>query len=205
MSFRFALKPYVDHPERYPKEVLFFDSNVTIIWDKFPKSSIHLLLLPRDQKQTKLTPIIAFNESKFKDSLDKYINIATELVEKEFKKKWKPKQTDVDDNDDNENKIDIKVICHAVPSLNNLHIHLLTDDFYSPSLKNKKHFNSFQEPFGINFNSFPIAANDLIRDKQFAELKLKDNLSWRGRDYGSRFAKLKIDLNSDFEARWERV
>lgn len=205
MSFRFALKPFIDYPERYPKEVLFFDSNVSIIWDKYPKSSIHLLILPRDLKMTRLTPIKAFDDLKFKESLEMYINMAIELVEKEFKKKWKSKSNDDEDDDEDNNRINIKVLCHAIPSLNNLHIHVLTDDFYSPCLKNKKHFNSFQEPFGIKFENFPIGSQDEIKDPTFAEHKLRDGLNWRGKNYGPRFAKLKTDLNSDFESKWERI
>lgn len=36
---------------------------------------------------------------------------------------------------------------HSVPSLQQLHVHVISHDFRSPCLKNAKHFNSFQRPF----------------------------------------------------------
>ncbi|KAG8871432.1 hypothetical protein FRB97_008703 [Tulasnella sp. 331] len=32
---------------------------------------------------------------------------------------------------------------HAVPSMHHLHLHVISSDYVSPSLKNKKHWNSF--------------------------------------------------------------
>lgn len=36
---------------------------------------------------------------------------------------------------------------HAVPSMQRLHLHVLSTDFNSPCLKNKYHWNSFTTPF----------------------------------------------------------
>ena len=38
---------------------------------------------------------------------------------------------------------------HAIPSMNRLHLHCISQDFDSPSLKNKKHWNSFTSSFFI--------------------------------------------------------
>lgn len=35
---------------------------------------------------------------------------------------------------------------HAAPSLRQLHMHVVSQDFDSPQLKNKKHWNSFTHP-----------------------------------------------------------
>merc|ERR1712228_1139016 len=38
---------------------------------------------------------------------------------------------------------------HAIPSMNQIHLHLLSDDMDSINLKNKKHFHSFTSPYFI--------------------------------------------------------
>lgn len=217
MSFRYALRPFVEHPERHPQEVLFYDTEVTIIWDKYPKSAIHLLILPRNRVKTKLTPIEAFEDEKFRSSLEKYIKIARALVKVEFGKKFQARDESSEENQNQNQDQDlgqnqkslsdnsIIVLCHAVPSLYNLHIHVLTNDFVSPCVKNKKHFLSFQEPFGIPIEKFPLVADDQLRDPKYCHQLLKANMKWRGKDYGSRFAVLQSDLATEFNKHWERT
>ena len=59
MSFRDAFQKYIDHPERHDI-VLFHDQNVIIIKDMFPKSTRHLLVIPRNRQVTKTHPLDAF-------------------------------------------------------------------------------------------------------------------------------------------------
>lgn len=47
---------------------------------------------------------------------------------------------------------------HAMPSIKQLHLHLISTDFHSPRLKNKKHWNSFTTPF---FLSIDFVINEL--------------------------------------------
>lgn len=46
---------------------------------------------------------------------------------------------------------------HAVPSMDHLHMHIISSDLCSPSLKNKKHYNSFHPDLG-----FFIHLNDVL-------------------------------------------
>ncbi|KHC29709.1 hypothetical protein MGO_05642, partial [Candida albicans P76055] len=59
MSFRDAFQKYIDHPERHDI-VLFHDQNVIIIKDMFPKSTRHLLVIPRNRQVTETHPLDAF-------------------------------------------------------------------------------------------------------------------------------------------------
>jgi len=43
---------------------------------------------------------------------------------------------------------------HALPSMSQLHMHVISEDFNSPSLKNKKHWNSFTSPFFVGTEEF---------------------------------------------------
>jgi hypothetical protein len=41
---------------------------------------------------------------------------------------------------------------HAIPSMSQLHLHLISSDFLGSGLKNKKHYNSFTTPFLISID-----------------------------------------------------
>lgn len=93
---------------------------------------------------------------------------------------------------------------HSVPSLRQLHVHVMSQDFQSPCLKNAKHFNSFQPPF---FVSLPEVIEELegTGDVQTRfrltqaedDLKKKNLICHRcGSDFNRRFAELKRHLDS---------
>lgn len=44
---------------------------------------------------------------------------------------------------------DFKIGYHAEPSMQQVHLHVISTDFHSPALKNKKHWNSFTTEFFI--------------------------------------------------------
>lgn len=54
----------------------------------------------------------------------------------------------------------IKIGVHANPSMTHLHVHLISPDFNSPSLKTKHHYNSFTTPFFVDLDKFPLDSND---------------------------------------------
>ncbi|CAM9441380.1 unnamed protein product [Phaeothamnion confervicola] len=41
----------------------------------------------------------------------------------------------------------VRIGYHSIPSLQPLHVHIVSQDLDSPSLKNKKHWNTFSTPF----------------------------------------------------------
>lgn len=43
---------------------------------------------------------------------------------------------------------------HAVPSMGHLHMHVISQDFSSPCLKTKKHYNSFTTDYFVNAKEF---------------------------------------------------
>jgi len=44
----------------------------------------------------------------------------------------------------------IRLGYHSIPSLTPLHLHIISQDFDSPALKTKKHWNSFTTPFFLD-------------------------------------------------------
>jgi aprataxin len=68
---------------------------------------------------------------------------------------------------------------HAVPSMRQLHLHLISQDFDSACLKNKKHFNSFATDFFVPPETWVRQLQQTGRvsvDKAAEEAKLKRDM-----------------------------
>lgn len=111
-----------------PKYIVETDTLITIIKDVYPKAKFHYLVLPNER----MNSIREINKNHL--SLLKHMDIvARELVKK------------IDHNGRT-----FKIGYHSEPSMSQLHLHVISDDFCSSHLKNKKHFNSFNTKFFIN-------------------------------------------------------
>jgi len=115
--------------------VVEYDDELVVIKDKYPKAEYHFLVLPRvhiknpGELNLSHVPIV-------QNMLQK----AEDLVAKVNKNK----------------KVAVKfsVGFHALPSMSQLHLHVISKDMSSPSLKTKKHWNSFTTEFFINGSEF---------------------------------------------------
>ncbi|CAG8901244.1 unnamed protein product [Penicillium nalgiovense] len=100
---------------------------------------------------------------------------------------------------------DIVVGVHAVPSMNHLHVHVLSVDRYSERLKHRKHYNSFSTPFFVPIEDFPLAEDDVRRYPTEEGYLKRDFTCWRcGRGFGNRFAELKQHLEQEFK-EWKKL
>merc|ERR1711904_496323 len=101
--------------------------------DGYPKSTTHLLVMPRQliSGPKDLTPA----HMPLLHRLSTYTSWILEELSAQF-----PKLT-------------WRYGIHAVPSLHQLHVHVISQDFKSPCMKNKKHYNSFQPPFLIDLGA----------------------------------------------------
>jgi len=121
------------------------------IHDGFPKAAVHLLVLPRSR--------IASISELTSDHLPMMRNLAMYVawvMEKLKKNSAGPGWVHG---------------IHAVPSLRQLHVHLLTLDMMSPAMKNAKHFNSFQPPFLVSLDE----VLSTLQDKgSFSERRLQE-------------------------------
>lgn len=100
---------------------------------------------------------------------------------------------------------DVLVGVHAHPSMNHLHIHIISRDFYSEAMRHRKHYNSFHTGFFVDVEEFPLKDGD-PRWHPGREKYLEEDLRcWRcGKNFGNKFATLKRHLEGEFEA-WKRV
>ncbi|KAJ5560958.1 Aprataxin-like protein [Penicillium sp. DV-2018c] len=217
---RDGLGVYIKKPESYgPDVVAYHNEDFVVIYDMFPKSSLHLLLLPRDESKTRLHPFDAFEDREFLWKVKTEARNLRTLVAGELRRKYgkdseqeqarqaalgvDPPGHELPLGRDWEKEVMIGV--HAVPSMNHLHVHVLSVDRYSDRLKHRKHYNSFSTPFFVPIEDFPLAKDD-IRRKPTEEGYLKrDFICWRcSKSFGNRFADLKQHLAEEFK-EWKKL
>lgn len=222
---RNELGAYTANPQKYvPSRVLYYDNKFVVINDMYPKASVHTLLLPRSKAHNLQHPFDAFEDADFlaevRTEADKLRrHVAGELRRKFGKYSAQDAEREAILNGDGEliarvdGKIDlpsgrdwsedVKIGIHAGPSMNHLHIHVISRDMFSERLKHRKHYNSFNTPFLVDLADFPLPINDPRRHHKGAFLS-QDLVCWRcGQNFGNRFSKLKNHLVEEFE-RWKR-
>ncbi|KAJ3052343.1 hypothetical protein HK097_006495 [Rhizophlyctis rosea] len=131
-----ALRPYCENPEKFSgKEVVDFDAEVVVVRDKFGKSKHHYLILPRRpiDSLASLKPSDIPILEKLKQRADRLVSdVLTSIGGK----------ADVVRGEQ-----DFRAGFHAVPSMKQVHLHVISQDFSTDAFKNKKHWNSFTTEF----------------------------------------------------------
>ena len=86
--------------------------------------------------------------------------------------------------------------------MTHLHIHILSRDMHSERLRHRKHYNSFNTPFFVPLEDFPLSEGEKKeRLGRRAEWLKRDFVCWRcGKGFGNRFKSLKEHLEGEFEA-----
>ena len=112
-----------------PEYIVHSTDSLVIIRDKYPKAKHHFLILPRK------------NINKLKNILREDLSLVKEMDSEARKliKRFPESQ--------------FKIGYHAVPSMAQVHLHVISRDFISPCLKHKKHWNSFNTDYFIESTS----------------------------------------------------
>jgi aprataxin len=221
-SPRDGLGAYILHPENYDiSRVIYYNDDFVAINDLYPKSTVHTLLLPRSAKHNLLHPFDAFEDTEFLAAVREQVTVLRKIVAKElqrrygrFSKQDEPREAvlngEVDFPDDEELPVgrdwskDVRVGIHAHPSMNHLHVHVLSVDRYSECMKHRKHYNSFATEFFVPIEDFPLSKDDKRRHPGWEGCLKSDLKCWRcGRNFGNKFARLKEHLKEEFE-EWKR-
>lgn len=165
--FRHAFQPYIDDPPAH-KAVLFHDDTALIVRDAYPKSKFHYLVIPRLAKITHKHPFDVFkNNPTLYDILATYVERAKDMIVEEMQLT----QHFAPDNPMTDAEYRARFIragVHAAPSLANFHIHVISQDFESPCLKHKKHYNSFTTEFFVSYDDLEPFDNNSFRDYGYA-------------------------------------
>lgn len=138
----------------------------TTLYDGYPKAKVHLLVVPYKIDDVSITTdnivnlfeddFLAEDEksdepgNKFNNGLQKLISLA------EYTKKIIGYLSELHPN------LTFRHGVHASPSLRQLHVHIISQDFISDALKNKKHVGSFQEPFLVSLDKI---LNEVLHTK----------------------------------------
>lgn len=153
MSFRNAFQKYIDNPDSCLELLLYNDENVLIIKDAFPKALRHYLIIPKSPNKTHVHPLLVFqNDPQFYTLIENYVKKTKQLIIDDLFGSGLLKFDKADTLATQEfmNRF-LKAGVHSIPSLSNLHVHVITQDFYSSRLKHKKHYNSFTTKFFVEF------------------------------------------------------
>lgn len=213
---RDGLGAYIAHPEAYSSSrVLYYNADFVVINDMYPKSSVHTLLLPRSAKCSLVHPFDAFEDPEFLAAVKEETRKLKQLVASELRRMYGSfSKTDavreailngeVELAEGEEMPAgrdwerDVMAGVHAHPSMNHLHVHVLSVDRYSECLKHRRHYNSFSTEFFVPLEAFPLARDDPRRTEGYLQ---RNFLCWRcGKNFGNHFARLKEHLAVEFEA-----
>ena len=215
---RNALGAYMVAPTKYQK-VIYHNNNFVTIHDCFPKSSVHVLLLPFNSAKTLLHPLDAFEDPEFLISVKAEVKKLKTLVASELRRLYgkdsateqariqamqaDPPPDVLPPGRDWEKEIITGI--HSGPSMNHLHVHVLSIDRFSVCMKHRKHYNSFSTPFLIDVEDFPLGEDDVRRHPGGQGYLRQDLVCWRCRkNFGNKFVELKAHLADEFE-EWKRL
>lgn len=151
-----GLLKFLDKPT--DPAVVYLDDDCIAIRDKYPKAQVHYLVMPRDTKYHSLRDL----KTEDLELVHRMEAVANKLVH--------------DNNEKGDPTLKFRYGFHAVASMNHLHMHVISQDFDSPCLKNIKHWNSFTTTFFVPVEEVIIALTKGGADFCHRENRLKDGL-----------------------------
>ena len=140
---------------RQQEQVFMQTSKFVVIYDGYPKSTIHLLLIPRPSFFNCLWP---------KDVERSDLNKVQMLhrAAKELKRHIETSFFQVNGTAVVPSGTLINVGYHEKPSLQRMHIHLISNNFESPNMKTAKHRNSFMTDFFVGLDTFEARVEERL-------------------------------------------
>jgi aprataxin len=139
-----------------PELQVYKDDKVIIIKDKYPKAKYHFLVMPKE------------NIPNLKSLRKENVALLEHMQEK---------GKEIADKSDDE--LQFRLGYHAVPSMSHLHLHVISQDFDSLCLKNKKHWNSFTTEYFVDSEEIvkELEQNGkVVKDVTSSQELLKKNL-----------------------------
>ena len=165
-----ALRALALHPERAAAGLVYLlTDDLVVAYDVYPKARVHLLILPRGVRLDSPAQLTARHAPLLRSMARLASTLASQL------------------RASTPGLAPLAAGFHAVPSMTQVHLHLISLDFCSDCLKNKKHFNSFATPFFVS----PA--------KWIADLESTGALRTAGKD--AEEARLKQDMRCPLTAQ----
>ncbi|KAM9263104.1 aprataxin isoform 4-T4 [Morus bassanus] len=133
-----------------PEMQVYKDEKTVVIKDKYPKARYHWLILPWD-------PVSSL-KSVTRDHLELLEHM--HAVGQKMIEQCPARES-----------LKFRLGYHAIPSMSQLHLHVISQDFDSPALKTKKHWNSFTTDYFLNSED----VIEMVRSK--GKVMVKDDVS----------------------------
>lgn len=112
-----------------PQMQVYKDDKVVVIKDKYPKARYHWLVLPWQS-----IPSLKALRGEHCDLLKHMQRVGERMIQQ----------------CPDSSTLRFRSGYHAIPSMSHIHLHVISQDFDSPCLKNKKHWNSFTTEYFID-------------------------------------------------------
>ncbi|XP_070163151.1 aprataxin [Polyergus mexicanus] len=138
-----------------PECIIKKDDKIVVIKDKYPKAQFHYLVLPKED----ILSIWQVTRN-HQDLLIHMHEVAHGLVERHTSHEF-------------------IMGYHAMPSMQRLHLHVISTDFRSPCLKTKYHWNSFTTPFFLHSSDVSRQLHEEGEIKKISSQKCIDYLNTR--------------------------
>ncbi|MCO5610252.1 hypothetical protein L7F22_064488 [Adiantum nelumboides] len=126
-----ALRKLAMQPEGHGDTILQVTQEAVVLADKFPKGRKHLLVVSRQDGLDSLEDLNRSHIPLLKNL--QALGVARVQIFLE-----------------EDQSLVFRLGYHSEPSMRQLHMHVISQDFDSPSLKNKKHWNSFTTTFFLD-------------------------------------------------------
>ncbi|KAG9453531.1 hypothetical protein H6P81_006435 [Aristolochia fimbriata] len=130
-SWAQALYDTAMHPDRHKDSVIEISSDTVVLNDLYPKAKKHLLILARVNSLDCLADVCKEHLPLLKTIHSAGLKWAKEFISADA-------------------SLVFRLGYHSVPSMRQLHLHVISQDFDSIHLKNKKHWNSFNTSFFLD-------------------------------------------------------
>lgn len=132
-SWAQALYEVAMHPEKYKNSnsILEVSDELVVLKDLYPKAKKHVLVISRTDGLDSLADVNKEHLSLLRSMHSVGVKWAQKFVEEDA-------------------SLIFRLGYHSVPSMRQLHLHVISQDFNSPGLKNKKHWNSFTSVFFLD-------------------------------------------------------
>lgn len=224
-----AFGDMMENPWNYGDQIVRVTDAYIVVRDKFPKSTLHWLLIPRKLKQEEyhFKPLQYLSEDPPTLLMVKewaYLVLGWAADQLAFMHRLEEDEIKIEGCVVSTTKklggkgkkqaskefwkSQIMVGIHSNPSMAHLHIHFISVDRYSKDLKMRNHYNSFQTPFMVLLNELPLRPDDPRLDKVKAHEFLEaDLVCWRCKKTitkntgkGTDMTKMKDHLEDEFTA-----
>ena len=146
---RSALFEYAKNPSNFRRIIRYEDENCVIVSDRYPKARLHFLLLA---KPAYLNNVLRLTDLKQRDvaKLEVLYQTARAFATNAADDFYTFCRSGGDGGGFGRGgggPLIMNIGLHMIPSLEPLHIHIISDDFCSLWVKTKRHFNSFASDF----------------------------------------------------------